>query len=174
MKKIIYFTLLLFNFHLFDSKIYAQNKALVIEDNNENSFKFDLEKNTKLEFKANNVVVSENGKGSIIPLTSIRSLKFENTSYASIESIKEENFIQAKIFPNPVKDLCQLEFESHNPQSVILKIYTLQGQLIQQETITAIKGQNTLFLSTNELNSGYYLCQLQLGTKVQILNFIKN
>jgi hypothetical protein len=174
MKKIIYFTLLLFYFHLFDSKIHAQTKALIIKDNNENSFIFDLEKNTKLEFKANNVVVSENGKGTIIPFASIRSLKFENTAYASIESIKEENFIQAKIFPNPVKDLCQIEFESHNPQSVILKIYTLQGQLVQQETITAIKGQNTLFLCTNELNSGYYLCQLQLGTKVQILNFIKN
>ena len=174
MKKLTYIALILFYYYLFEGKIYAQSKALIIEDNKSNFYKFDLEKQTKLEFKANNVVVSENGNGTSIPLSSILSMKFENNTSANIESIKEENFIQANIFPNPVKDLCQLEFESHNPQSVILKIYTLQGQLIQQETITAIKGQNTLFLSTNELNSGYYLCQLQLGAKVQILNFIKN
>ncbi|MGB5981680.1 MAG: T9SS type A sorting domain-containing protein [Nonlabens sp.] len=78
-------------------------------------------------------------------------LYYQNTDTASIDDSK----ILGKVFPNPVRDVLYLDFETEIDE---IKVYNTLGQLISQPEIT---NQDTCDLSN--LKTGLYLVEVKSG-----------
>jgi len=61
------------------------------------------------------------------------------------------------LFPNPVKDLLQVEFSQILEQDLYLKVWSSNGQLIQQKRLSA---NDTFEVDMSKYSSGLYLIQL--------------
>lgn len=85
----------------------------------------------------------------------------------SITTFETYNF---KLYPNPVKDILHLEFNSVLGNDTIIQLFTIDGKLIKVENL--ILGQNQFQLNVNHLQKGIYLLKLN-GNHNQTFKFLK-
>lgn len=64
----------------------------------------------------------------------------------------------AKLYPNPTRDVLNLEFEQNLPADGILRIFNLQGQLLYQRTVS--QGVRNQVIATQQWPAGTYLLHL--------------
>jgi hypothetical protein len=68
-----------------------------------------------------------------------------------------------KIYPNPASSVTTVEFDLTESNKTELKIFDLQGRLMQAENKFLPAGNQKLALNTSQLQSGTYLVTLQVG-----------
>ena len=81
--------------------------------------------------------------------------------YVPLTGIEEANALDhsVRIYPNPAKDILNIEIKSVIPQS--MKIYNIYGQEMQNISLPKDGIENTMRIETNTLPQGMYLLQLQ-------------
>jgi len=106
-------------------------------------------------------IVSETGK-----FNEVISWSFATQS---ILSTKEQETASELInYPNPFSDFTFLEFELEEQQSVIFRIYDLNGKLMRQQTYSQLgAGNRSITFEREDLPSGIYYYQLQTAEGVQ-------
>ena len=105
--------------------------------------------NLQLLDKSGNVLATE-------PLANIKKITFSISSETTAQETVVANTIL--VYPNPTQDILMIQGVEEQP----LRVYDLQGRLLQTENGTQI--------SVGNLAEGTYL--LQIGT--QVVRFIKN
>lgn len=83
----------------------------------------------------------------------------------SIENVSDETTDKdLKLYPNPTTSSISLQWWSEqNATGTRLLMYNLQGQLVLERSIDAVKGANTLTLDVNKLPAGIYQYRLADG-----------
>ena len=89
--------------------------------------------------------------------------KFE---YSFIRSIKFGDHYSILLAPNPVLEgsAMALNVQSENESELTMSIFNTLGQLMLQKQISAVKGDNQLYLELSSLPKGIYALQCQSGT----------
>jgi len=86
---------------------------------------------------------------------------------------KDETF-NASIFPNPVKDFVNVNFELTQGSEVNMTIYNLNGQLVKQISNNYLpSGEQQIQIDVNDLPFGNYILQIQTETEQVALPIIK-
>ena len=80
------------------------------------------------------------------------------TIYDYITGAKEETFT---IYPNPAKNLVNIDFPYSNAEPTNLSFYDLTGKLILNKRFNGVYNYENIDISS--LSSGYYIIQLQSG-----------
>ena len=70
--------------------------------------------------------------------------------------------LNANIYPNPVVDFVNVNFELTKPSSVKIRIYNMNGQVIRMiDAGKQSEGENTVQLQLNSLDQGAYLMHIE-------------
>ena len=78
-------------------------------------------------------------------------------------------------YPNPAHEIININIESTLQTFSKLTIFNLMGQLVQQQNISLQKGENSIVLSTDNMQTGTYLVKIKIGGRdlVQKISVIK-
>lgn len=87
-------------------------------------------------------------------------------------AIEEEQNNVLSLYPNPAQDEITLQLNQSIGNSSVIKIYGIQGNLIQ--TIQPNQTGNSVQISIQDLASGMYLMQVESKENVYRTSFIKN
>lgn len=91
---------------------------------------------------------------------------------APLKSYDEENHItKLLLFPNPVKDVLYLRFESIKQQDVECSLRNLQGIIFEQKSLTAAEGTNNFKINLPDLPSGIYFLYLHVDNLLLVEKF---
>ena len=75
-----------------------------------------------------------------------------------VTSIENEQIINfSSLYPNPVKDVAVLEFNSSKNTNISIAIYDIFGRQLSTSSIRISIGNNKINLETSKLANGYYL-----------------
>jgi PKD repeat protein len=77
-----------------------------------------------------------------------------------------ESFIS---YPNPVKDVLNLNLNVISPVNGTAEVYTVTGQVIARETFTLTKGENMVRMNVSMLSSGIYILKISSPDGVRIV-----
>lgn len=72
----------------------------------------------------------------------------------------ENESLQVKVYPNPARDMVQVDWDSEMANETILQVLDGTGREILQKTLSQLKGANSTNLSTQSLPKGLYFIQL--------------
>jgi hypothetical protein len=104
-----------------------------------------------------------------------RDLVTENDEACSFEYVLNAANIDIsetiQIFPNPAKDVLQIQFTEEPKNKLQVQIYDLTGRLVQSETLQ--RGQMLYQIAVGGLNEGAYLLQINDGEKQARKVFVK-
>ena len=78
------------------------------------------------------------------------------------------------LFPNPVSNECVLRFRTNQETNARLSIIDASGKLLFQNSLQISKGNNTIPLPVNQLESGVYICRLQANENTYHQRLIKH
>ncbi|MBL0190440.1 MAG: T9SS type A sorting domain-containing protein [Saprospiraceae bacterium] len=77
------------------------------------------------------------------------------------------------IFPNPVKDRIQVEFEFIKEQILPYSIYDVNGIVVSKGTFAGHTGINYSSINTETFASGVYFLRLEGQTSLDLKRFVK-
>ncbi|MCP4521288.1 MAG: T9SS type A sorting domain-containing protein [Cytophagales bacterium] len=100
--------------------------------------------------------------------------KESDCTVTNADNIEDFQEIQLRVYPNPANNNLNIEFNSTTDNIMNLDIYSVEGQLIHQATISTINGMNNHQVNTKELANGIYLIKLYDDTSVQSISVIIN
>ncbi|MEI7595829.1 MAG: M1 family aminopeptidase [Bacteroidota bacterium] len=96
----------------------------------------------------------------------------KNTINVGIE--EDKNILPCKLYPNPAKQNCTLEYFSKLNEQIKIKIYDINGSEVAQKTIYVFCGKNDILLDSNNLNSGVYIVKVESNAESKVLRLIVN
>ncbi len=97
----------------------------------------------------------------------------------SFMSIEEQNTDKVKyiadinIYPNPVVDNANIEFELTSKADVVVNIFDINGRLLNEINLGSQAGKQTMRINTSDLAPGMYILQMRAGNDVSTSKFIK-
>jgi PKD repeat protein len=121
------------------------------------------------------VHVEEVGK-VIYPATIV--LDATNMSQTNIHFTVHENMVtltgtyavanveDLQVFPNPVRDIVNLQLELKSAMNLTLTVTNLMGQQMISKPLSLVSGANSVQLEMNDLPAGLYLINLQSETDI--------
>ncbi len=134
-----------------------------------NTWPFDLEQYLVLNI-AILPEISPSFSSSAMEIDYVRVFKESNDPTSIIEVPKGEN---VSIYPNPFQSELNLDFEQIAEQNVALKIYGIDGQLI--DTYSVPLTNNKIILNNlRKLTKGMYFIRFSLGTEKYSLKIVKD
>jgi hypothetical protein len=100
--------------------------------------------------------------------------KFETSKIISIES---ESLAEAglRIYPDPVGNNPTVEYYADSEFEFELEIYSIDGSIISETTLSAVKGLNSFEINTSNYSSGVYFMLIKdmSGIMLNNIKFIK-
>lgn len=88
-------------------------------------------------------------------------------------SIDSEDLIKSfRVYPNPADKMANVTFSLENNQNVNVSIVNMMGQTIQSNDIQAQSGENMVMLNTENIQSGVYLVNVNIGGSQQVKRLI--
>lgn len=79
------------------------------------------------------------------------------------------------MYPNPVKDILQIDYKSNRVENVTIWITSLDGKRMLSKDITVLEGQNRFEINTLSLNEGIYMVSIQTNsTLIHVNKLVKN
>ncbi len=75
---------------------------------------------------------------------------------ASVGDISSNAISQIQVFPNPATDLLSIQFSSNVHASSTLHIYNTLGQIVYQQPIKIIAGDQKISVDTKSIPTGHY------------------
>ncbi len=110
------------------------------------------------------IVVATHGRG-------IWTLNTEQFDVSSV-ALMDTPAARLDVFPNPVNNLSQLEYELNEGETIKLSLYSMSGQLIQVlYQGNAVAGNHSMAINADDLTPGMYLLKLE-GDKSKALKKI--
>lgn len=93
------------------------------------------------------------------------------TNFAAFTTgIDDSKLLKLNIYPNPILDKCWIDIPSKNNESILVKIFDLQGKVVFQQKIDPI---SEIVLNVQSLERGVYLVQVNQGSRSSIQKIIK-
>jgi len=97
---------------------------------------------------------------------------YSDTVYYTVDwiktSVEEIGVDYLRIYPNPSKDIFNIEFTSLRSQDVIVRVYNVIGEQVLEYNIQNIKGKHIKSFNLNQYNRGIYL--LDIATNKGIIH----
>lgn len=84
---------------------------------------------------------------------------------ATVTGTNVEN--QVSLYPNPVSTEAKFNLSMNNIAEVSLKIFDVTGRLVISENKGKMSGNNTINVSTKNLQNGIYLYRVEMGSDIQ-------
>ena len=161
----------LFLFIIGISGLKAQG-SMNIKENSGTQSSFNLTDVNKLVFNSGNMTVTKkDGTGIDFALMNMRNLNFANiTSIGEVKSNAETGMI---LFPNPVKDMLQIRYESVTGNNIQITLMDIQGKTVFQQEQMIQPGLNQITIPAKTFHSGFYICRVISGKNTDISKFIK-
>ena len=106
--------------------------------------------------------------GNNIYIDDINLLKQESLGLSKNES----NFEALEIYPNPSAGELNVHFSTPKDENAVIKIQDILGKVAQSQSIKAIEGSNLVLLNTENLASGIYFLNIQMGTSQKTIQFV--
>lgn len=107
----------------------------------------------KLVYSADSLYVYDKAQALVFSdlLANVKHVRFsdEQPSTTHVENTQGNNTLQVKVYPNPTQDILMVE----NAQSDVLRLYTMNGQLVVKQAVENGSAQ----VSMAELPAGNYL-----------------
>ena len=72
----------------------------------------------------------------------------------------ENESLQVKVYPNPARDMVQVDWDSEIANETILRVLDAMGREVMQKNLTQTKGENSTNVSTQNFPKGLYFIQL--------------
>ena len=72
----------------------------------------------------------------------------------------ENESLQVKVYPNPARDMVQVDWDSEIANETILRVLDAMGREVMQKNLTQTKGVNSTNVSTQNFPKGLYFIQL--------------
>ncbi len=91
----------------------------------------------------------------------VKFVKFEFSDQAGIED-KDFDVSKLLVYPNPAKDIINIKFNSKESDQPV-RIFSLNGQLVYENTDTRQREQNRLEVNISHFSNGLYL--IKTGTE---------
>jgi len=153
--------------------IYAQlQTALVVNEKSGAKSSFPLTNLSKLTFNSGNVIINKkDGNINGFVMSNVLYFDFSGTTSLSQINSMTNNMV---LYPNPVRDMLQVRYESGSDENVQIRVFDIQGKTIILENMKTQTGANYINIPFDSFQRGLYFCQLQNGLKSEIAKFIKN
>ena len=104
---------------------------------------------------------------------SVRCVK-DSVSTTAVNLIESKGNNKVKLYPNPVINQLQINYESTEPGKIQIEIIDMHGKVWDQLIQSSQSGTNHASISLVQLPAGLYLFSLQSSNKHKIIKFIKN
>ena len=88
----------------------------------------------------------------------------------SIDS--ELSISEMKVYPNPTRDLLNIDYQLSEDSGVVMMIYDVNGKVISKQLIQSNKGQQQIKVDASEYDAGFYFISLQAGDEIVTKRFI--
>ncbi len=85
----------------------------------------------------------------------------------------EDIFTEVNVFPNPAIGLLNVNFTTLDDMQTNLFIMDINGRILQQQTVEALKGEQTISLDVSHLPGGFYTIQMASDNETITRRFIK-
>ena len=109
---------------------------------------------------------------------SLRSyFKAERTPCGSIfSSIEKKKNTESglRVYPNPAKDYCIIEYTSNINEVISINVFDINGRVVISKKTNTIIGKNTFSINTNELNSGVYIIKVETSLDNKVVRLVIN
>ena len=132
----------------FAQTIHTTNVTVVYSNNQSDSF---FENVTQFSFSGDNLLINQNGTVTPIARSIIRKLTLEDVTSSSIETYDENARIF--IYPNPTSD--KLNMASETEQQVMVRIFSLNGQVLMQQQMSTSES-----IDVSSLSKGIYIIKI--------------
>lgn len=105
----------------------------------------------------------------------LKQTDYDNTStYSNVVAVDIKTSVdELTLYPNPVTGNAQLAFDMNVAGDVFVQVHDVSGRLVLAERTNGLKGQNTIELTTDQLNRGMYFLTLRSGEELVSTKFIK-
>jgi streptogramin lyase len=111
-------------------------------------------------------------KGAIWLATTCGIYKTDNLSSLHSTLIGRERSVA--VYPNPVGDALNIEFESSNSADITIAVYSIDGRLLTSENDFYQREYNNVYTAeTHDWPSGVLICTVREGTRLYTTKFIK-
>ena len=85
-----------------------------------------------------------------------------------------EEGTEFRLFPNPAHEQMQLLISSNERGSYQLKLFNLNGQVVQARSVTSNTGTTEIKLNVSDLATGTYLLHIEKGGRQKVMTLLKN
>ena len=121
-----------------------------------------------LTFTGGNLTVTKkDATTNSFALTSMGYLNFSDMILTALAPDTEKSIL--KIYPNPVRDVLNIDFQLSNKQYDQIEIIDINGKVVFSKQINSC----TNSISVSTFPKGMYLCRLQNSTLTTSIKFIK-
>ena len=87
-------------------------------------------------------------------------------STSGATSIQEDLSNSLKIYPNPVNQIANINFNANNSTQTTLEVLNSIGQVVKFNNYGILDGEQNLTVNMNDLPSGYYFVNIKTGNKL--------
>jgi hypothetical protein len=95
-------------------------------------------------------------------------------TYSDVAAIKfDYTGNEIALFPNPVKDVLQLQIPADKKESCSIQIQDMLGKIVKEETVALSNGLFSTAINVTGINAGVYLLVVKHGTIKEVKRFIK-
>lgn len=95
--------------------------------------------------------------------------------YTGINEISQEkaDALFVKVFPNPVKEIANVEYKLNKTSDVEIEVYSLSGKMVYRQSIpNQYKGTHTHKINTENIENGVYVISVTSNNERKVSKFI--
>ncbi|HHT02958.1 MAG TPA: Omp28-related outer membrane protein, partial [Bacteroidales bacterium] len=115
-------------------------------------------------------IVDGDGKTLVVSdgkFTTSQTKGFGYGDYIGIEEVLVEKNVSVNVYPNPVRDIANLEISLNSSSDAAIQVVDMLGRnIIDLGTKSMKAGQNTIQLNTSNLNNGMYFVKVSTDNGV--------
>jgi len=151
-----------------------QAQTLFVKEASGTKTEYLLNKVKMLKFSTGSITINKtDGNFEVYDLSGLRYLSFKevNTRIDKIDS--ESKVIEINIYPNPVKDLLNIniQFSKSENQFGAIEIFTIEGRKVFEQKI--YYQINDYQINAATFPKGIYLCKINMPTNIETIKFLK-
>ncbi len=146
-----------------------QAQSIYVRDANGKQSSYAFNSIKKLSFQTGNLLIQTNTETKAYPFNALRYYNF--TSLATGIFNAQQNRAGLTVFPNPVLDVLNLEFDDTYSSNSTIQIFSIDGKNVGNQIFTS---NNTPYqINVSHLPKGLYVCQKKNKEGVSTVKFIK-
>jgi ribosomal protein L2 len=94
--------------------------------------------------------------------------------YSNVETVTlVSEVIDIQIIPNPVRDICQLQFNASNEYEIQVYLTNVLGEVVEIRQLNTQKGSNNLEMDIAHLPKGIYILTIEAGEQRWVEKLVK-